>query len=61
MVEVVGDFGLVMAAIVMIFLYANMVLGSCGPVHFRSASASIGIACVVLSVMSGYGLAAVFG
>ena len=59
--EVVGDFGLVMLSIIMIFLYANMVLGSCSPLHFRSASASIGIFCVVLSVMSGYGLAAVIG
>ena len=50
-----------MAAIFLIFVYANLVLGSCSPIHLRTASASIGIFCVTLSVLSGYGLAFLLG
>ena len=50
-----------MLAIVLIFVYSNLVLGNCSPIHFRSASASVGIFCVAVSVLSGYGLAGLFG
>ena len=33
-----GDFGLVATAIVFIFIYANLVLGTCSPIHFRVVS-----------------------
>ena len=50
-----------LAAIFLIFVYTNLVLGNCSPLHLRTASASIGIFCVVLSVLSGYGLAFLIG
>ena len=34
--ELFGDFGLVAAAILLIFVYANIVLGSCSPIFMRS-------------------------
>ena len=61
MQEVVGDFNLVIAAILLIFIYSNVVLGSCSPVHLRTASASVGIGCVILSVIAGYGMAFLIG
>ena len=60
-IEVYGDLALVFLAITLIFLYSNLVLGSCSPVHFRAASASVGVFCVGVSVISGYGLASLFG
>ena len=59
--QVFADVGLVLAAILLIFMYANLVLGSCSPIHLRTASASIGIFCVTLAVLSGYGLAFLLG
>ena len=49
------------AAIILIFVYANIVLGSCSPIYMRSLSAMIGLACVILSVVTGYAVASSFG
>ena len=59
--QLFGDFGLVASAIVLIFVYANIVLGSCSPIYLRSLSAIIGLSCVILSVISGYAIASAFG
>ena len=59
--QLFGDFGLVASAIVLIFVYANIVLGSCSPIYLRSLSAIIGLSCVILSVISGYAIASTIG
>ena len=60
MVQLFGDFELVAAAIMLIFVYANIVLGSCSPIFMRSLSAMVGLACVILSVITGYAVASIF-
>ena len=61
MVTLFGDFGLVAAAILLIFVYSNIVLGSCSPIYMRSLSAIVGLVCVILSVTTGYAVASIFG
>ena len=56
MASLFGDFGLVATAIVFIFVYANLVLGTCSPIHFRVVSAMVGIFCVMISITAGYGI-----
>ena len=45
----------------MIFVYTNIVLGSCSPIYFRSVSAMVGLGCVLFAISSGYGLAFALG
>ena len=58
--QLFGDFGLVAASILLIFIYANIVLGSCSPIFMRSFSAMVGLTCVILSVTTGYAVASTF-
>ena len=48
-------------AIMLIFLYSFFVLGNCSPMHLRSMAAFVGVSCVGLSIISGYGIAAYHG
>ena len=48
-------------AIAFIFVYSNLVLGTCSPIQFRSVSAIIGIFCVLISIAAGYGTALAAG
>ena len=48
-------------AILLVSLYSYFVLGSFSPIHFRSLTAMIGMGCVILSLISGYGIAFSFG
>ena len=56
-----NDAVLMLIAISLIFVYANLVLGSFSPVHFRSASAMVGLFCVFLAVSSGFAISIWFG
>ena len=55
--DTLGDLGLMLGAVVLVFIYSVFVLGGCSPVHFRALSAIIGIGCVFLSIMAGYAIA----
>ena len=57
----IGDVIRMVTAIVLIFLYSFFVLGNCSPMHLRSMAAVIGVSCVGLSIISGYGIAAYYG
>ena len=48
-------------ALMLIFLYSFIVLGNCSSIHMRGVSALVGVSCVGLSIISGYGIAAHFG
>ena len=45
----------------MIYTYSFFVLGSCSPVHMRVVSAMLGLCCVGLSIVSGYGISFLLG
>ena len=55
--DLFGDFFIVAISIAFIFIYSNLVLGACSPIHFRSVSAMFGIFCVFISITAGYGIA----
>ena len=59
--DVIGDGILLGFAVILITTYSFFVLGNCSPVHMRGASALIGIGCVIISLLAGYGLAAFLG
>ena len=44
-------------AISLITLYSYLVLGNFSPVHFRAFSAMVGLSCILVGAISGYGLA----
>ena len=48
-------------AICMVSVYSIFVLGGCSPVHFRSASAGVGLLCILLATVSGYSISFYFG
>ena len=56
-----ADVGLLSTALLMIYTYSFFVLGSCSPVHMRVVSAMLGLCCVGLSIVAGYGLAFLLG
>ena len=59
--DVIGDGLLLGFAVILITTYSFFVLGNCSPVHMRGVSALIGIGCVLISLLAGYGLAALLG
>lgn len=59
--EVSVDVGLLLVAFLMIFAYSFFVLGACSPVHIRILSASVGLSCVGISIIAGYGIAFIAG
>ena len=54
--DVFADIGLMMLALSLVSTYSLLALGSCSPVHFRTLAALVGICCVILSLLAGYGL-----
>ena len=59
--ETFTDAGLLITALLSIYLYSFFVLGNCSPIHMRVLSAMIGLICVGISVCSGYGIAFLAG
>ena len=55
------DVGLLASALLMIYTYSFFVLGSCSPTHMRIVSAMIGITCVGISIVAGYGISFALG
>ena len=55
------DANLIGVAIVLMLLYSLLVLGSCSPIHMRFVSAILGLCCIGISTLSGYGLAVYAG
>ena len=61
-IEDVGtDAGLLLAAFLMIFTYSFFVLGACSPIHIRILSAFVGLSCVGISIIAGYGISFIVG
>ena len=56
-----ADLGLLGSAILLIYTYSFLVLGSCSPTHMRVISALVGISCVGLSIVAGYGISFLLG
>ena len=54
--ELLIDGALLTTAIIMITTYSFFVLGNCSPVHMRGVASLVGMSCVGLATMSGYGL-----
>ena len=52
-----SDAILIACSVMLIYLYSLIVLGSCSPIHMRVVSAVIGLCCIGLSILSGYGIA----
>ena len=59
--ETAMDVTLLGSALLLIFIYSIVVLGSCSPIHMRLVSAMIGLSCVGISLASGYGVAFYLG
>ena len=59
--DVIGDAVKMITAIMLILTYSFIVLGNCSPVNMRGVAALVGVSCVGLSIISGYGIAAIFG
>ena len=57
----IHDGSLMAASVLLISIYSILILGNCSPIHFRAASSGMGILCVILSTIAGYGLFAAFG
>ena len=55
--EVFTDVNLLATALLLIYTYSFLVLGSCSPIHMRCISAIIGISCIGISTTAGYGMA----
>ena len=57
------DDDLVLIAIAgsLVLLYSFLVLGSFSTIHFRAVTSIVGMACVLLSITSGYGIAFALG
>ena len=45
----------------LVLSYSFVVIGGMSPVHFRSATAMVGMTCILLSITSGYGIALALG
>ena len=45
----------------LVLSYSFVVIGGMSPVHFRSATALVGMTCILLSITSGYGIALALG
>ena len=45
----------------LVLSYSFVVIGGMSPVHFRSATALVGMSCILLSITSGYGIALALG
>lgn len=54
--EIGTDATLLITAFMGIFMYSFFVLGACSPIHMRITSAIIGLSCVLLSILAGYGI-----
>lgn len=59
--DVIADGALLVTSISLIVTYSFFVLGNCSPIHMRAVTAMIGIGCVLLSTLAGYGLSFYFG
>ena len=47
---------LLATSITLIITYSFFVLGGCSPIHMRAVTALVGISCVILSALAGYGV-----
>ena len=47
---------MVVAAILLIFAYSMIFVGACSPVHCRMTLAFVGILCILLSYIAGFGI-----
>ena len=56
-----ADVGLLGSALLLIYTYSFFVLGSCSPTHLRVVSAIVGISCVGISIIAGYGISFALG
>ena len=59
--DIIGDLALVQTAINLVLVYTLFFLGSCSPIHCRSFTTFIGIACIGLSYFSGFGVMFLLG
>ena len=51
-----GDLVFIQISIVLIVSYSMLFLGSCSPIHCRLTLALVGIVCIFLSYLAGFGL-----
>jgi len=59
--DIQDDLGLVQMSISLVAVYCILFMGSCSPIHFRSAAAGITLLCVGLSFGASNGLAYLVG
>jgi len=59
--DVIADAALLVTSITLIISYSLVVLGNCSPIHMRAVIALVGIGCVILATLAGYGLSFYFG
>ena len=55
------DGSLLVTSLLLIYIYAFLVLGSCSPIHMRIISACVGLSCIGISAAAGYGIASYAG
>lgn len=56
-----GDLMLIQVSVSLVAIYCIFMMGSCSPLHFRSAAAGIALLCVGLSYGASFGFAHLLG
>ena len=59
--DILADLAWVQVSIALVSVYCIVFMGSCSPIHFRSAAAGITILCVILSYAAANGLSYMVG